>query len=170
MSATDHIVFEDETTKGDIYAGNKIVQESATGTGDITDIRIINPGSNYLSLPKVEVDDTNGSNAEVYVYGSQIGRIQSIRVIESGANYEESPTPPTLLLPSALVITNVSGSFVTGEVVTGIDSSSTVVTGNVVSYDTNLNLLKISHATGTLLKILPLLLLEVLMVLYKKII
>ena len=149
MSATDHIVFEDETTKGDIYAGNKIVQESATGTGDITDIRIINPGSNYLSLPKVEVDDTNGSNAEVYVYGSQIGRIQSIRVIESGANYEESPTPPTLLLPSALVITNVSGSFVTGEVVTGIDSSSTVVTGNVVSYDTNLNLLKISHATGT---------------------
>ena len=69
MSATDHIVFEDETTKGDIYAGNKIVQESATGTGDITDIRIINPGSNYLSLPKVEVDNTNGSNAEVYVYG-----------------------------------------------------------------------------------------------------
>ena len=31
MSATDHIVLEDETTKGDSYTGNKIVQESGSG-------------------------------------------------------------------------------------------------------------------------------------------
>ena len=54
----DRIVLEDETTSGDVYTGNVIVQES--GSGDITDIRIINAGSNYLSLPIVTVDDTNG--------------------------------------------------------------------------------------------------------------
>ena len=45
---------------------NKIVQESGTGSGDVTDIRIISNGNNYQSLPTVEVDDTNGSNAVVY--------------------------------------------------------------------------------------------------------
>ena len=148
-STEDHIILEDETTKGDPYTGNKIVQETATGIGDITDIRIISGGSNYLSLPIVEVDDTNGTGAEIYCYGSDIGRIQSIKIIESGKNYEDSPSPPTLLLPNSLVITNLSGSFTIGETVTGIDSSSTVVTGIVVSYNTNTNVLKLSNATGT---------------------
>jgi len=47
----DHIVLEDETTRGDPYTGNKIVQESGTGSGDITDIRVISNGNNYKSLP-----------------------------------------------------------------------------------------------------------------------
>src|SRR6056300_1143383 len=61
----DHIVLEDETTKGDSYTGNKIVQESGKGSGDVTDIRIISNGNNYQSLPTVEVDDTNGAGAVV---------------------------------------------------------------------------------------------------------
>jgi hypothetical protein len=75
----DHIVLEDETTRGDSYTGNKIVQESGTGSGDITDIRIINAGNNYQSLPTIEVDDTNGSNAVVYAYGTEIGRVSRIK-------------------------------------------------------------------------------------------
>jgi len=144
----DHIVLEDETTRGDSYTGNKIVQEAGTGSGDITDIRIISAGNNYQSLPSVEVDDTNGSGAVVYAYGTEIGRVLGIKIIESGAGYEASPTPPSLALPSYLIVSNLSGSFVTGETVTGIDSTSTVVTATVVSYSSDTGILKVSSPSG----------------------
>src|SRR6056300_248160 len=144
----DHIVLEDETTRGDSYTGNKIVQESGTGSGDVTDIRIISSGNNYQSLPSVVVDDTNGSNADVYVYGTEIGKVLSLKIIESGSGYEASPSPPTLSLPSYMILSNVSGSFITGETVTGIDSSSTSITATVVSYDTDTGVLKVSSPTG----------------------
>src|SRR5210317_234845 len=145
----DHIVLEDETTRGDPYTGNKIVQESGTGSGDITDIRIISNGNNYQSLPTVEVDDTNGAGAVVYAYGSEIGRVLGLKIVESGAGYEASPTPPTLSLPSYLIISNLSGSFTIGETVTGIDISSTAVTATVVSYDADTGVLKVSSPSGT---------------------
>src|SRR5210317_382942 len=145
----DHIVLEDETTRGDPYTGNKIVQESGTGSGDITDIRIISNGNNYQSLPTVEVDDTNGAGAVVYAYGTEIGRVLGLKIIESGAEYQASPSPPTLLLPSNLIISNVTGSFLTNETVTGIDSSSTVITATVVSYSSDTGILKVSSPSGT---------------------
>jgi len=144
----DHIILEDETTRGDPYTGNKIVQESGTGSGDITDIRIISKGNNYQSLPTVEVDDTNGAGAVVYAYGTEIGRVLGLKIIESGAEYQASPSPPTLLLPSNLIISNVTGSFLTNETVTGIDSSSTVITATVVSYSSDTGILKVSSPTG----------------------
>src|SRR6056300_1377923 len=145
----DHLVLEDETTRSDPYTGNKIVQESGTGSGDITDIRIINAGNNYLSLPVVEVDDTNGSGAIVYAYGSEIGRILGLKIVESGSGYEASPSPPSLELPSYLIISNLSGSFTIGETVTGVDISSTAVTATVVSYDADTGVLKVSSPSGT---------------------
>src|SRR6056300_107013 len=145
----DHIILEDETTRGDPYTGNKIVQESGTGSGDITDIRIISNGNNYQSLPTVEVDDTNGAGAVVYAYGSEIGRVLGLKIVESGAGYEASPTPPTLSLPSYLIISNLSGSFTIGETVTGVDISSTAVTATVVSYNADTGVLKVSSPSGT---------------------
>jgi len=145
----DHIILEDETTRGDPYTGNKIVQESGTGSGDITDIRIISNGNNYQSLPIVEVDDTNGAGAVVYAYGSEIGRVLGLKIVESGAGYEASPTPPTLSLPSYLIISNLSGSFTIGETVTGVDISSTAVTATVVSYNADTGVLKVSSPSGT---------------------
>jgi len=147
-STEDHIVLEDETTRGDSYTGNKIVQESGTGSGDITDIRIISAGNNYLSLPTVDVDDTTGSGAEVYAYGTEIGRILGLKIIEPGSGYEASPSPPSLSVPSYIILSNVSGSFITGETVTGIDSSSTVVTATVVSYTSGTGILKVSSPSG----------------------
>src|SRR5210317_1754073 len=144
----DHIVLEDETTRGDSYTGNKIVQESGTGSGDITDIRIINAGNNYQSLPTVEVDDTNGTGAVVYAYGTEIGKVLGLKVVESGSGYEASPSPPTLALPSSLIISNVSGSILTGETITGIDSSSTAVTATAVSYSSGTGILKVSSPSG----------------------
>ena len=83
------------------------------------------------------------------LYGNEIGRILGLKIIESGSGYEASPTPPTLLLPSYMIVSNLSGSFVIGETVTGIDSTSTVVTATVVSYSSGTGLLKVSSPSGT---------------------
>ena len=50
MEADDHIVLEDKTAESG-YEGNKIVQENGSGSGDITDVRMIASGSGYTSLP-----------------------------------------------------------------------------------------------------------------------
>ena len=142
----DHIVLEDETTRGDMYTGNKIVQE--TGSGDITDIRIINSGSGYSSLPTITVS-SSGSNASIFCFGTEIGKVQAIKVIETGAEYQNSPSPPTLSLRTHIVLGNVSGGFLANETVTSVDSSSSTITGTVVSYDSDTNVLTLSNATGT---------------------
>ena len=57
MEATDHIVLESKTAESG-YAGNKLVQQNASGDGDITDIRMIASGSGYTSLPTATIDGT----------------------------------------------------------------------------------------------------------------
>jgi hypothetical protein len=149
-SINDHIVLEDETVRGDSYTGNKLVQESGTGVGDITDIRIINAGSNYISLPTVTITSTGGSGAVVRVYGSDIGRVQSLKIVEPGKGYENSPTPPSLKLPAYLLLVDRSGPFSTSETVsaTGSDGSTTI-TATVVGLNTSTNILEVSNASGT---------------------
>ena len=56
MEVEDHVVLEDETQDDGLYAGNKIVQENSTGSGDITDIRMIASGSGYTTLPTATID------------------------------------------------------------------------------------------------------------------
>ena len=148
-STDDHIILEDETVRGDPYTGNKIVQESGTGSGDITDVRMIYKGNGYTSLPTLTVTSSGGSSASIFSYGPEIGRVLKLKTIELGSNYELSPTPPTLTLPTYLLLSNRSGSFTVGETITGLDLSSTVITATVVSLDTNTNILKCSGATGT---------------------
>jgi hypothetical protein len=149
-SINDHIVLEDETVRGDSYTGNKLVQESGTGVGDITDIRIINAGSNYLSLPTVTITSTGGSGAVIRVYGSDIGRVQSLKIVEPGKGYENSPTPPSLKLPAYLLLVDRSGPFSTNETVsaTGSDGSTTI-TATVIGLNTSTNILEVSNASGT---------------------
>ena len=146
-STDDHIVLEDETVRGDPYTGNKIVQES--GSGDITDVRLIYEGNGYTSLPSLTITSSGGSNASIFANSTDIGRVLKINTVELGSNYDDSPSPPTLTLPTYLLLTNRSGGFIVGETITGIDSSSTAVSATVVSLDTNTNILKCSGATGT---------------------
>ncbi len=146
----DHIVLEDETQRGDPYTGNKIVQESGTGNEDITDIRIINQGSNYTSLPTVAVStDSGGSGASIFAFGSEIGRVQSVKRIDPGINYHLSPSPPTFSFLTKAIVADVSGTFTLDETVTGIDSSSTAIEATFKSLDTDTNLISLSGATGT---------------------
>src|SRR5210317_2171924 len=145
----DHIVLEDETVRGDPYTGNKVVQESGTGTGDITDVRIIFEGNGYNALPTLTITSSGGSDASIFASGNEIGRVLSLKTVELGSNHDDSPSPPTLTLPTYLLLTNRSGSFIVGETITGLDSSLEAVTATVVSFDTDTSILKCSGATGT---------------------
>jgi hypothetical protein len=55
MELTDHIVQEDDTQDDTQYSGDKLVQENSTGSGDITDIRMIASGSGYTTLPTATI-------------------------------------------------------------------------------------------------------------------
>ena len=148
-TSVDHIVLEDETVRGDVYTGNKIVQESGSGNEDITDIRIINSGSGYTLLPTaVASTGSGGSGAKIIPFGPEIGRLLSTKKIETGAGYEGSPSP-TIKLPSTIIVKDKTvGSFTDDETITGLDSSSSAVTATFVSFDSSNNLIKVKDATG----------------------
>ena len=148
-TSTDHIVLEDETVRGDVYTGNKIVQEAGSGSEDITDIRIINSGSGFTSLPTAVVSTgSGGSGAKVIPYGAEIGRLLNTKKIETGAGYEASPSP-TLSLPSTIIVKDKSvGNFTEDETISGLDSSSSAITATFVSFDSDNNLLVVKDATG----------------------
>ena len=55
LEATDRIGLESKTTDGDGYDGSAIVQENSTGSGDITDVRMIASGSGYTTLPTATI-------------------------------------------------------------------------------------------------------------------
>ena len=145
----DHIILEDETQRGDIYTGNKIVQESGTGTGDITDVRIKNSGYGYNSLPTLTVTSSGGSDATLRSFGSQIGRVLTTKITDFGAEYDQSPSPPTISFTQNLLLRGGSGNFTDGETITGSDSSSTAITGVVESSDNDARVVRVKSATGT---------------------
>ena len=58
MNAVDHIVLENYTIINDGLAGNKIGQESGTGTGDVTDVVITVIGEGYTKTPLLTVSGT----------------------------------------------------------------------------------------------------------------
>ena len=142
-SDAEHIVYEDETTRGDIYFGNKIVQEDETNSslGDITDIFLINKGSAYAEVPTVSIT-SSGSNAKVLAYGTEIGRVIGLKSDELGEGYEKSPTPPTIKFRNCMLLTNVSGNFNDNDTITGGTSGAT---GTLASWDAGRNLLKVKN-------------------------
>ena len=147
-TSVDHIVLEDETVRGDVYTGDKIVQESGSGNEDITDIRIINGGSGYTSLPTMTITSSGGNGAKVVPYGTEIGRLLNTKKIETGAGYEASPSP-TISLPSTIIIKDKTvGNYTEGETISGFNSGSSVITATLVSFTTSNNLMVVKNATG----------------------
>jgi len=142
---TEHIILEDETCSGDYISGDKFVQETNTGTGDITDIYLISGGDGYKSLPTVVVTSTAGTGAKVLSYGTDIGKILGIETSNLGIEYEKSPSP-TLSFVQNLFVTGVTGSFTVNTIVTGGTSGAT---GTVTSWNTNTNLLKLKTVSGS---------------------
>jgi hypothetical protein len=144
MSTGDRIVLEDETTKGDSYSGNVVVQEKFTDLQQITDLFISNKGGGYTTLPTVSVTSSTGSNAVIKAYGDEVGKVVKVKTVELGRGYENSPTPPTLTFFNNVIVTNVSGTFISGQSVTSSSGGS----GTIDSLNTNIGLLKIKDVTG----------------------
>jgi len=142
----DHIVLEDETTSGDNYTGNKIVQERNTGVGDITDIFLVNGGQGYKSLPSISFTNSSGKDFIIKCFGTEVGRILNIKTIEHGIEHELSPSPPTIEFINNSIVKTVLGTFSVGETVTG---STSGFTAEVNSYDNTRGLLKLDDVTGS---------------------
>jgi len=148
-SITDHIILETETIRGDAYTGNKLIQEVGTGSGDITDVYLTNPGNNYDKLPIITIDtESEVNDGKILCYGDEIGRIITSKIVEAGAQYELSPSP-TLTLKKKVIVAGVTGDFTPDGTVTGEDINGDVVTATVVSYDSNRGILSLTDATGT---------------------
>jgi hypothetical protein len=148
QDSSGDIILENATTSGDNYSGNILVQETATGNRDITAIRIINPGFNYTSLPLISVNST-GTGASIKVYGDNIGKVLSLRIIEPGKGYENSPSPPSLILLTNILFLNVSGLFSLTETITGLANDNvTTISAKIVNIDYLRNIITLSNATG----------------------
>jgi len=145
MAAADHIVMEDQTVYFENRLGNKIAQESATGTGDITDIRVLSIGTNYSSLPTLTLPTTGSrSGGKVIARGDgNVGNVRRVEISESGVGYAEGPT---VTPPVRLLLTGVTGSATAATTATGGTSSAT---GNISSWDATLGLLTLTVVTGT---------------------
>jgi len=107
IEAEEHIVLEDETQDDGLYAGNKIVQQNATGSGDITDIRMIASGSGYTTLPTATIDgerfialETITSGGTVSDTTSDFSRIE----FENGGRLVDESTLAVLNVQGATVI------------------------------------------------------------------
>ena len=96
MKADDHIVLEPYTTVTDSKSGDKIVIETGTfanlsvssQSGEITDIRITNPGNSYSLLPKVSsITSSGGSSGKARPFSNSIGQAQDVKITNFGLEY-----------------------------------------------------------------------------------
>ena len=100
IEADDHIVLED-IVAGEGILGNKIVQQNATGSGDITDIRMIASGSGYTTLPTATIDGDR-----------HIGLENATSSVTSDFSRIEFETGGTVLNESSFAVLNVTGGTV----------------------------------------------------------
>jgi len=175
MEDTDHVVQEDKTQDDTQYSGDKLVQENSTGSGDITDIRMIASGSGYTSLPTatitgdrfISLEDATSSESAPYsrILFEDGGRVLS-NIAYDGASATVIPfgddigratsfniiehginytSSPTLLFPHYAVLKTASGTISADETFT---SNVSGATGTVVDYTAPL--LKYTATTSSL--------------------
>jgi hypothetical protein len=124
MVATDRIGLENQTTIGDTYTGSAIVQESGTGIGDITDVRITSIGYGYTSLPTLTITTASGISGTIKAKGTGIGEISGINILNQGTHYTDSPSL-VFNTNSNFLCTELSGQFTLNETIQGSISGAT---------------------------------------------
>ena len=139
-TGAEHILMEDETGRGDQYAGSKIVMEGATNSdlNDITDIFLINNGSGYNLPPKVTIT-SSGTNANVLAHGTDIGRVIGLKTNELGEGYQNSPSP-LIEFRNCMLLTSITGNFNANDTITGATSGAV---GFLASFDADRQILKV---------------------------
>ena len=82
-SSGDRIVLEEFTQEGDRYAGDVIVQETQTGTGDITDLFLSNGGNGYKTTPVLTITSSSGSGGKIRAFGNGIGKVNGLKPLNT---------------------------------------------------------------------------------------
>jgi len=142
----DRIILENATTQGDAYEGRLIMQEKFTDLQTIEQVFLTNGGGQYLELPTVTVTSTSGNGAILKSYGDEVGKIVRLKTVELGRSYETAPTPPVLGFFNNMIVTNITGSFIVADTVTGGTSGAT---GTIAEFDSPRGLLRIKGVSGT---------------------
>ena len=144
MIPTDHIILENATVYSDGLPGDKIIQESGTGNGDVTDVLVMSEGWGYTKTPTLALP-TAGSRTggTIYAKGTDVGSIKDITIIDAGVHYT---APITLGALTNFLCTDISGSFTLDETVTGGTSGAT---GVYKETDADRNIIKLSNVVGT---------------------
>ena len=142
----DNIVLEDETTRGDAYQGNLIMQEKFTDLQTIEKIFLTNGGGQYTLTPTVTVNSSTGTGGIIKAYGDEIGKIVKLKTVELGRSYETAPSPPVLGFFNNMIVTSIIGTFIVNGTVTGGTSGAT---GTIADFDSDRGLLRIKDVTGT---------------------
>lgn len=98
-----------------LETGDQVIPEDADKVGVIQDIKIVNEGSNFTQLPLVGVTSDNGTGAEIYATSTDIGAITGVSRVNFGTGYN---VVPEVTPRNHMILTNISGTFVSGESVT----------------------------------------------------
>jgi len=122
MSAVDHFVLEDLTVFSDGIAGNKIAQESGTGTGDVTDVVVTVIGEGYTKTPLLTVSGTLtvSSATGLFTVGETI----------TGSSSTATGSVMSRTLTS-VVYKPLIGTFTASDTITGGTSTYTASVGSV---------------------------------------
>ena len=109
MLAIDHIILEPYTTYSDGASGELIVQESGTGNGDITDVRVTKEGYGYTKTPLLTLPTTGSrTGGTIYAKGTDVGKIKDVTILDAGAHYT---SPVTINAYTNFLVTDQSGTF-----------------------------------------------------------
>ena len=143
-TGTGQLVLEDETQSGDAYHGDKVVQESGTGSDDITDIRLINEGNSFNQVPIV----SSITASSFYLPISTITERFKVNTTITASNGASALVVGNYQSSNRLLLKNISGTFQSSTTITGLDYDGvTTITANVTG--------SISAKEGSNAKLLP---------------
>ena len=137
MSPSDHIIFEDATEQGDAYTGGQIMYESGTFTSSertsVVNITTFSSGSGYEVLPTVVPTD-----ARIYWDRNAVSTTGSFNQNENVTTNTGLTAKVAVLRDGNMSIANATGTFLTGNVITGSVSGAVATLTSVTNHGTNL--------------------------------
>ena len=63
--------------------GDVIVQETQTGTGDITDLFLSNGGNGYKTTPVLTITSSSGNGGKIRAFGNGIGKVNGLKPLNT---------------------------------------------------------------------------------------
>jgi len=148
MLSGDRFIYETETIKNDVYDGAVMVQETDTGVGDVTDIRVISSGYSYTSLPPLNVTPSaplyGGVGAIIRAKGVNVGFARDMDILDCGVHYTDQDSL-RFLIPTNFLCISKSGLFTKNETLTGSTSGAT---GRFISEETSTGIVKMDQLSA----------------------